>query len=191
LDFRNFCEATVSLTGAIEGVSSEAEWTLLPEYDKIALMRTSLKIIAIIVAAVLAYSILPVVFLYLQQDLPMPTNDQIADRLKRNKGEAFSFIVFGDNHAGFIFDDSAFLKIIGRINREDRFKKFNIDAPRSFMVGDSYTDVLAGNLARLETVFLGQVKYTGSKFLKTSKPDYVFNSLYDFAVKIKRLKNYG
>jgi predicted phosphodiesterase len=39
----------------------------------------------------------------------------------------FSFIVFGDNHAGFIFDDSAFLKLIRSMNRENRFKKLNID----------------------------------------------------------------
>ncbi|MDD5174089.1 MAG: metallophosphoesterase, partial [Candidatus Omnitrophica bacterium] len=90
-------------------------------------MRRLIKIIAIVILAVSAYSILPMIPLYLQKDAPLPTNDQIVEKLKSNKGEAFSFIVFGDNHAGFIFDDSAFLKIIRRMNREDRFKKFKID----------------------------------------------------------------
>ena len=97
------------------------------KYDKITRMRRSIKIIAVMILAVSAYSILPVVSLYLHDTVPLPTNDQIAEKLKANKGEAFSFIAFGDNHAGFIFDDSAFLKIIRRMNREDRFRKFNID----------------------------------------------------------------
>ncbi len=70
-------------------------------------------------------------------------------------------------------------------------KKFSIDTSRSFMVGDSYTDVLAGNSARLKTAFLGRLKCEDRKFLKTRKPDYVFNSLYCFAVELKRIKNYG
>ena len=90
-------------------------------------MRRRIKILAIIILAVSVYSVLPAVSLYLQKDVPLLTNDQIAEKLKANGGEAFSFIAFGDNHAGFIFDDSAFLKIIRRMNREDRFRKFRID----------------------------------------------------------------
>ena len=90
-------------------------------------MRRLITVICIILVVGIIYSILPVIFLYLQKDVPLYTNDQIAEKLKSNNGEAFSFIAFGDNHAGFIFDDSAFLKIIRRINREYRFKKFKID----------------------------------------------------------------
>ena len=67
-----------------------------PKYDKITQMRRSIKIITIMILAVSVYSILPVVSLYLQKDVPLPTNDQIAEKLKANKGEAFSFIAFGD-----------------------------------------------------------------------------------------------
>ncbi|MDO8535652.1 MAG: metallophosphoesterase [Candidatus Omnitrophota bacterium] len=90
-------------------------------------MRRLIKIIFLAILAVSLYSILPVISLYLGKDVVMSTNDQMADKIKANKGDAFSFIVFGDNHAGFIFDDSAFLKIIRRMNREDRFRKFKID----------------------------------------------------------------
>ena len=70
---------------------------------------------------------MPVVSLYLAKDVSGPTNEQVVEKLEENKGNCFKFIVFGDNHGGFIFDDSAFLKLINRMNREDRFRKFNID----------------------------------------------------------------
>ena len=90
-------------------------------------MRQFLKITGIILFIGIVYSLIPVAALYLQKDAAGPTNEQIAEKLKGNKGNIFSFIVFGDNHAGFIFDDSAFLKVIHGINRENRFKKLNID----------------------------------------------------------------
>ena len=89
--------------------------------------KLSLKIIGIIVLIGMVCSLLSVVGLYLQKDVPGTTNDQVIEKLKDNKGAYFSFIVFGDNHAGFIFDDSSFLKLIRRMNRENRFKKLNMD----------------------------------------------------------------
>ncbi len=90
-------------------------------------MKRLIKIIGVIVLIGIIYSLLPVAALYLQKDVNGPTNEQIAEKLKNNKGDVFSFIAFGDNHAGFIFDDSAFLKLIRRMNREERFKKLKID----------------------------------------------------------------
>lgn len=90
-------------------------------------MKIFLKILALIIIAGMIVSLIPVVALYLGKDTAGPTNDEIVDKLKDNKGNVFSFIVFGDNHAGFIFDDSAFLKLIRRMNRENRFRKLNID----------------------------------------------------------------
>lgn len=86
-----------------------------------------MKIIGIIILIGTVYSLLPVAGLYLQKDANAPTNDQIIEKLKNNKGNVFSFIVVGDNHAGFVFDDSAFLKLIRRMNREGRFRKSRID----------------------------------------------------------------
>lgn len=90
-------------------------------------MKLFLKISGLILIIGIIASLIPVVALYLQKDVAGPTNDQIAEKLKNNKGNVFSFIVFGDNHAGFIFDDSAFLKIIRNMNRENRFRKLNMD----------------------------------------------------------------
>lgn len=73
-------------------------------------------------------SILPTIKLYLSPEPKLfSTNDMVIEKLKKNDGTAFSFIVMSDCHAGLIFDDSAFLKQIGRINREGRFRKTNLD----------------------------------------------------------------
>lgn len=92
-------------------------------------MKKTLRILGLVLIVGIIYSLIPVAILYLQKDpsAVLPKNEQIAERLENNKGNVFSFIVFGDNHGGFIFDDSAFLKLIRRMNRENRFKKLNID----------------------------------------------------------------
>ncbi|MDP2928843.1 MAG: metallophosphoesterase [Candidatus Omnitrophota bacterium] len=120
-------------------------------------MRRLITIVCIITLVGIICSILPVIFLYLQKDTSLYTNDQIVEKLKSNNGEAFSFIAFGDNHAGFIFDDSAFLKIIRHINREYRFKKFKIDfavnlGDVTFMKGTKW-DYLVYNRLRAKIKF--------------------------------------
>lgn len=90
-------------------------------------MRPLIKILLMIVLAAVIWSLFPTAVLYLKKD-PVPyTNAQAAERLKGSAGNHFGFIVFGDDHAGLIFNDSAALKTIRRINREDRFKKLPID----------------------------------------------------------------
>ena len=90
-------------------------------------MKKLIKILAIIVIAAIIYSLVPVVGLYLKKD-PVPyTNEEAARKLSSNRGDLFDFIVFGDNHAGFIFNDSATLKLIWNMNREGRFKKAPVD----------------------------------------------------------------
>lgn len=90
-------------------------------------MKRYLQIVAIALVALSLYSITPAAFLYLKKHVPQPSNSAAAEALKNNKGDYFGFMVFGDNHAGFIFDDSATLKLIRNMNREDRFKKLPID----------------------------------------------------------------
>ena len=90
-------------------------------------MKKILKIIGLVVLAAAIYSFIPVAGLYLEKDPAPYTNDEAAGKLKANKGDYFEFIVLGDNHAGFILNDSMTLKIIRSINRESRFKKVPID----------------------------------------------------------------
>lgn len=90
-------------------------------------MKRLIKILAIIILLAAAYSFIPVVALYLGKDYAPHTNDYAVEKLKNNSGGYFEFVVFGDNHSGLIFDDSATLKLVRGINREGRFKKVPVD----------------------------------------------------------------
>ncbi|MDP8257916.1 MAG: metallophosphoesterase [Candidatus Aadella gelida] len=74
------------------------------------------------------YSFLPIVRFWIT---PRPEktekNSEVIKELGKNEGSYFSFIVFGDNHSGLIFNDAATLKEIWHMNREDRFRKIPID----------------------------------------------------------------
>ena len=63
-------------------------------------------------------------------------------------------------------------------------RKYNIDIKNSYMVGDSYTDILAGQNAGLSTVFLGDLKCDLCKRLNYIEPDYVYKSLSEMADKL-------
>lgn len=86
-----------------------------------------MKIVLVAVVVLCLHSLSPLVWLYMKPDAPQPPNEEIASRLKANTGDHFGYIVFGDNHAGFPFDDSAAIKLIRTMNREDRFRKLPID----------------------------------------------------------------
>lgn len=90
-------------------------------------MKKFLKIALIIILVLSLYSITPAALIYLKKHVRQPSNSETIELLKKNEGNLFGFIVFGDNHAGFIFCDSAFLKLIRNMNREDRYKKLPID----------------------------------------------------------------
>jgi 3',5'-cyclic AMP phosphodiesterase CpdA len=85
------------------------------------------KIVLWLFIGAIAYSLVPVVVLYLKKDPAPQTNESSIAKLKKNKGEKFKFIVLGDCHTGLIFNDSAMLKIARRINREDIFRKIPTD----------------------------------------------------------------
>lgn len=86
-----------------------------------------IKIPAAVILIAAVYSLIPVAALYLRKDPAPYTNEEAVERLKDNRGEYFAFIVFGDNHAGLLFNDSSALKLVRGINREDRFRKIPID----------------------------------------------------------------
>lgn len=60
-------------------------------------------------------------------------------------------------------------------------EKYNLDIGRSFMAGDSYTDIEAGRSFGVKTVFLGNYKCDVCARLKYNKPDFIFDDLYHFA----------
>lgn len=64
---------------------------------------------------------------------------------------------------------------------EQAKKEFNIDLKVSFMVGDRYTDVLAGKKAGLITVYIRD----GENIDVNVKSDMMFNNIQDFSKAIK------
>lgn len=66
--------------------------------------------------------------------------------------------------------------------------RFSIDRKQSWMVGDSFTDILAGRRAGLRTAFIGNYKCDVCKCLEYEKPDMICCNLVDF---IKQKKEAG
>jgi 3',5'-cyclic AMP phosphodiesterase CpdA len=86
------------------------------------------KIVLAVFAVMIVYSFLPLFrFWIMSAAAPEDNNQMNISRLKDNEGVYFSFIVFGDNHAGLIFNDASTLKQVWHMNREDRFRKVPID----------------------------------------------------------------
>lgn len=70
-------------------------------------------------------------------------------------------------------------------------KDFKIDLKKSYLVGDSITDILAGKKAGCITILLGNHKCDLCKFLekKKVKPDYIVFNLWEATKIVKKLEN--
>lgn len=77
--------------------------------------------------------------------------------------------------------DSGMIKKILAVNRAD--------TERSYMIGDSYTDVAAGKNAGVKTAFLGDLKCDVCSRLGYNKPDIVETKFNDIAEQIIRNNN--
>ena len=87
-----------------------------------------LKTISIIFILAILYSFLPLISFWFVPPAEKTNNNQAnVARLKDNTGSFFSFIVFGDNHAGLFLNDASTIKEIWHMNREDRFRRIPID----------------------------------------------------------------
>ncbi|MFH1665411.1 MAG: metallophosphoesterase [Candidatus Omnitrophota bacterium] len=104
-------------------------WRYAGKGEKMALRRVGWKrLVVIIFLAMLVYSFLPMVSFWLAKDtVSRGRNEDSVEKLKDNKGSYFSFLVFGDNHSGLIFNDAVTIKEIWHMNREDRFLKLPVD----------------------------------------------------------------
>lgn len=91
-------------------------------------MKKFLKISLIIFVAINIYSFIPIASFYLKKaPVTMERNADVVEKLKDNKDPYFSFIVMSDTGSGFFMNEASALKVVSRINREDRFKKVPID----------------------------------------------------------------
>ncbi|MEA3489843.1 MAG: metallophosphoesterase [Candidatus Omnitrophota bacterium] len=101
--------------------------------------KTWKRILVILLLAAVIWSLLPLIpFWMMEGAAPEDNNRSNIEKLKNNKGAYFSFIVFGDNHSGLVFNDAATIKEVWHMNREDRFRKVPIDFVIS--VGDVTLD---------------------------------------------------
>ncbi len=68
-------------------------------------------------------------------------------------------------------------------------EKYNVDIEKTYMVGDSHVDVLAGAAVDLKTIFLGRYKCDTCQLLGEIKPDFTFKSLLEFAEYLLKIDN--
>ena len=61
---------------------------------------------------------------------------------------------------------------------ENIIKDFKVSRERSFMIGDSWKDIVAGNSSGVKTIYLGN-EYDCPEEYKNIKPDYIANNLLD------------
>ena len=67
----------------------------------------------------------------------------------------------------------------------DAVKKFKIDMHKSFMIGDTTRDILAGKRAKLKTILV-QTGYRGKDGKYNVKPDFTVKNLNEAVRAIKR-----
>ena len=58
-------------------------------------------------------------------------------------------------------------------------RKYNINLSESFMIGDSCTDIIAGNTVGTSTIFIGDLKCDLCKKLGDIMPTYIAKDLTD------------
>src|SRR4030042_971835 len=87
-----------------------------------------LKWLIAIFVAINVYSLIPIASFYLKKSSPVKmVNGMVVEKLKGNTDPYFSFIVISDTGSGLFLNEASTLKLVSRINREDRFKKIPID----------------------------------------------------------------
>lgn len=59
----------------------------------------------------------------------------------------------------------------------DLLKIYNIDIENSYMIGDSYTDIIAGKRAGLKTILFGEWKCDICQKLQENKPDFIISDI--------------
>ena len=61
---------------------------------------------------------------------------------------------------------------------------YNIDYENSYMIGDSFTDIVAGQTAGVKTIFIGELKCDACKKLCDIEPDHIVHNILEAVEKI-------
>ena len=59
----------------------------------------------------------------------------------------------------------------------DLYSVYSLDLENSFMVGDSYTDIIAGKKAGVRTILLGDMKCDMCQKLLENYPDFIVDDI--------------
>ena len=59
----------------------------------------------------------------------------------------------------------------------DLLAVYHIDHENSYMIGDSYTDIIAGNKAGLKTIFIGEMKCDVCQRLQDYRPNNIIRNI--------------
>lgn len=70
---------------------------------------------------------------------------------------------------------------------KELFEVYNIDTEESYMVGDSYTDIIAGKNAGLKTIFIGNLKCDFCNRLDGNKPTHIFSNIEKLEFFVEKL----
>lgn len=68
----------------------------------------------------------------------------------------------------------------------DLFQIYNLDLPNSYMIGDSYTDIIAGANAGIRTILLGELKCDMCKKMKDKRPDIIIQDISELKKVLKK-----
>jgi D-glycero-D-manno-heptose 1,7-bisphosphate phosphatase len=69
---------------------------------------------------------------------------------------------------------------------EEIIKKYLIDRSESYIIGDRWKDIVAGNRSNLKTIFVGE-EYTYPYEFRNIKPDYIVSNVLEACTLIKEI----
>lgn len=73
---------------------------------------------------------------------------------------------------------------------ETLIKKYNVNRDRSFMIGDSWKDIVCGHRSQLTTIFVGD-KYKTPKEYENIKPNYIVKDVLNASYLIQEIDLHG
>jgi D-glycero-D-manno-heptose 1,7-bisphosphate phosphatase len=69
---------------------------------------------------------------------------------------------------------------------EDIIKKYLIDRSKSYIIGDRWKDIVAGNRSKLKTIFVGE-EYTYPYEYRNIQPDYIVSNVLEACTLIEEI----
>jgi HAD superfamily hydrolase (TIGR01662 family) len=72
---------------------------------------------------------------------------------------------------------------------ETLIKQYEIDRQNSYIIGDSWKDIVAGHKSKISTIFIGETYNSPEKY-KDIEPDYIVDNVLQAAILINVIDNF-